>query len=243
MLLEIKNLNIKTHNKIILENLSFQVWEWEIFALLWHNGSWKTTLAKSIIGLFETNDWQILFENTEISKLKANERSNIGLAYIMQEIPEYTWITVYTYIKNILKDKFHEQDIENLFEIFGLDRQIYKKRNFDQHLSWWEKKKIEIIVTFSMDKKLYILDEVETSLDATSRLILKDLIREKSKSWTSFIIISHNQDLNEICENWILICNNKIQETWNSKDLIKKYMSKCNICDKMDNCEHLKIKN
>lgn len=243
MLLEVKKLNIKADDETIIESMSFEIWKWEIFTLLWHNGSWKTTIAKSIIWLFPSSSWEVFFNWENISDMEIYERSHAWLAYIMQEIPEYTWISVHNYSKNILKEKFDLELIVSLFDTFWLDRETYKKRSFDQHLSWWEKKKIEIIVNFMMDKQLYILDEVETSLDATSRTILKEIIIEKSKSWTSFLVISHNQDLNEICENWILICNNKLQEAWKSKDLLKKYMNKCKTCEEMDNCEHLKLKN
>jgi len=237
MLIDIKNLNITIWWKNILKDVGFSLWEWDILSILWHNGSWKTTLLKSIIWLVPSS-WTILFDNEDISKLKIYERANKWISYIMQEIPEYTWMTVYNYLKNILKDKFDEKKIYELFDLFWLDYEIYKERNFDQHLSWWEKKKIEIITNFMMDKKLYLLDEVETSLDATSRAILIDLILEKSKNWTSFIIVSHNKDLIEIASNWILLCNQQIQQTWNIKELFKKYIWECENCQKKDNCIH-----
>lgn len=241
MLLDVKNLNIKLSERKILQNICFQLSSWEVFSILWHNGCWKTTLSKSIIGLVKSK-WDIIFDGNNINDLKIHERANTWIAYIMQEIPEYTWITVYNYTKNILKDKFDKQKISQLFDLFWLDFEAYKERNFDQHLSWWEKKKIEIITNFMMDKKLYILDEVETSLDVTSRSLLKDLISKKAKNGTSFIIISHNEDLINIASNGILLCDWKIQENWNIQKLLKRYLSSCKTCKENDNCKHLKNK-
>lgn len=237
MLLNIQNLNIKLSWEKIFENISFQISSWEIFSVLWYNGSWKTTLAKSIMGLIESK-WDMVFDNQNIENLKIHERANTWIAYIMQEIPEYTWITVYNYIKNILKDKFDKQKILELFELFWLDFETYKERNFDQHLSWWEKKKIEIITNFMMDNKLYILDEVETSLDATSRTILKDLISKKAQNGVSFIVISHNDDLISIATNGILLCEGKVQESWKVDKLLKKYLSSCKNCKENNNLEN-----
>lgn len=237
MLLDIKWLNISFWGKKILNDINLNLNKWEIISILWHNGSWKTTLLKSIIWLVKSK-WEIIFEGKNIQYLEVFERANLWISYIMQEIPEYTWITVYNYLKNILKDKFDEDKLSKLFDLFWLNYENYKKRNFDQHLSWWEKKKIEIITNFMMDKKLYLLDEVEASLDATSRSILINLIKEKEKNWTSFIIVSHNQDLIQTASNWILLCNGSIQENWDIKTIFKMYVGECEDCKLLDNCNH-----
>jgi len=237
MLLDLKWLNINIWWKNIIKNVNFTLEKWNILSIFWYNGSWKTTLLKSIIWLVEST-WDIFFNWKNINKIEIYERSNIWIAYIMQEIPEYVWITIYNYLKNILKDKFNEKKISELFNLFWLDYKVYNKRNFDQHLSWWEKKKIEIITNFMMDKNLYLLDEVETSLDASSKAILIDLILEKTKTWTSFIIVSHNQDLIQIASKWLLVCNWKIQEKWDIKNIYKKYIWECVSCCEKNNCIH-----
>ncbi len=238
MLLNIKSLNINIWSKQILKDISFSMKEWDTLSIMWYNGSWKTTLSKCIMNLVNLSSWKIEFDWEDISNLDIHERSKKWIWYIMQEIPEYTWIKVYTYIYNILKEKFDKDKISYLFDLFWLDYETYKERQFDQHLSWWEKKKIEIITTLMMDKKLYILDEVETSLDATSRNILKDLILKKSNEWISFIIISHNKDLIEVAWKWILLCNQRIQEEWDVKSLYSQYVWECKDCNKKDNCSH-----
>ena len=53
--------------------------------------------------------------------------------------------------------------------------------NVFQEAPFEERKKIEIITNFLMDKDLYLLDEIEASLDATSRDILIKLILEYQK--------------------------------------------------------------
>jgi len=173
-MLELNNINFKIKDKNILENISFKLGKGESLALLWHNWSGKTTILKSIMWLYEVN-WKILFNNKEIQDLEIFERAKDGIWYIMQEIPEYAWISVETYMKWILENKYDEDYIAKQFDMFWLDFSIYKNRNFDSKLSWWEKKKIEIITTFMLDKQLYLLDEVETWLDVTSRNILKKM--------------------------------------------------------------------
>ena len=237
-MLKVNNLNLEIAWKKILDDINFSCWDWEILSLLWHNGSWKTTLLKSIVKLVDTK-WEIIYEWKDISDLDISERVNSWIAYIMQEVPEYTWIKVYDYVKNILDfhKKFDEAKVTELFDMFGLDWNIYKERNFDTHLSWWEKKKIEIITTFLMDKKLYLLDEIEASLDATSRDILTKLIKKMNLEWKSFIIVSHNQDLIKLASNALLLCNWKKQVYWNTDTILDLYLWRCENCNLPNNCE------
>jgi len=175
-MLKVEKLNFRIDEKNILSDISFDIKKGDIFNILGHNGSWKTSLLKSIIWLNNV-DWEIIFSWKSLSDISISDRSNMWISYIMQEIPEYTWIPVETYLKWILKDKFNIEKISKLFEDFGLDYDVYKTRYFDSHLSGWERKKVEIITNFLMDKDLYLLDEIEASLDATSRDVLIKLIK------------------------------------------------------------------
>jgi len=260
-ILELKKINFQIEEKNILEDINFSVKKWEIFNILWHNWSWKTSLLKSIIWLNQIEKtlegkWEILFENNwkfeNISELEIFEKSWKWISYIMQEIPEYTWISVKNYVEKILEKswkifldwwKILFEDCEIFFDVkklfldFWLDFDKYKERYFDSHLSWWERKKIEIITNFLMDKDLYLLDEIEASLDATSRDVLIKLIKKENVKWKTFIIVSHSKDILELAENWILLCNWKIQEEWKNNILLKKYFWECEKCEEKNNCE------
>jgi len=235
-MLKVEKLTVEISWKKILQNINFMVNKWEIFALLGHNGSWKTSVLKSIMGLYPSKG-KIFFNGEEIQKFPIYERAKKWIWYIMQEVPEYTGISVIQYVKWILKDKYNEETVKEQFDMFGIDFEVYKDRNFDSHLSWWEKKKVEIIVSFMLEKDLYLLDEIETSLDATSRIILKNMILEKQTNWTSFIIVSHYNELISLAGNSILLCNGRVQEIWKAKELFEKYTWKCENCEIQNNCK------
>ena len=229
-MLKVKELNFKINDKNILNNISFELVSWEIFNILGHNWSWKTSLLKSIIGLNKTSG-DIFLEDTKLNDLDIPTRANSGMSYIMQEIPEYTGISVKSYLENILKDKFDLEKVSKMFEDFGLDYPKYKTRYFDSHLSGGERKKIEIITNFLMDKDLYLLDEIEASLDATSRDILIKLIKSENSKWKTFIIVSHSKDILNLAENGILLCNWEIDIIGKNKILLKKYFWNCEWCE------------
>jgi len=256
-MLNIKKINLQIGKKEILKDISFEVKKWDVFNILWHNWSWKTSLLKSIIWLNKIEkNWEVLFWKDEelenISDLEIFEKSEKWISYIMQEIPEYTWVSVENYVKKILekawkisenseKNFFNEEEIfpevKKLFLDFWLDFEVYRSRYFDSHLSWWERKKIEIVTNFLMDKNLYLLDEIEASLDATSRDVLIKLIKKENKKWKTFIIVSHSKDILELAENWVLLCNWRIQEDWENNILLKKYFGECEWCGDCNNCK------
>jgi len=238
MLLSLHNLQVVINNKSILQNITFDLAEGESLSVLWHNGSGKTTLLKAIMWLVPASG-EIIFEWKNIVNEEVFQRARLGIGYIMQEVPEYTWIKVFDYVKNILdlENKFDESQIAYYFDLFWLDWGKYKNRNFDSHLSGWEKKKIEIITTFLMDKKLYLLDEIESSLDVTSRLILADIIKQFQKQWKSFIIVSHNEEIIKLASKGVLLCNWSIQALWELEKLLNIYLNKCENCESKGGCD------
>jgi ABC-type transport system involved in cytochrome bd biosynthesis fused ATPase/permease subunit len=78
---------------------------------------------------------------------------------------------------------------------------------------------------------LYLLDEIEASLDATSRDVLIKLILEYQKAWKTFIIVSHSKDILELASRGLLLCNWIIDLYWENKKLLKKYFWECEGCE------------
>ncbi len=231
-MLKVKDLIVEINWKKILDKISFQLENNQTLALLGHNWSGKTTLLKAIMGLVPAKG-EIIFEEENIVDKEIFQRARMGIGYIMQEVPEYTWIKVYDYVKNILdlEKKFDEEKIAYYFDLLGLNWETYKDRNFDTHLSWWEKKKIEIITTFLLDRKLYLLDEIEASLDATSRQILAQIIKDLQNDWKSFILVSHNEEIISLANEGILLCDGKLQAQWDVKTLLNLYLNRCEMCN------------
>lgn len=231
-MLILENVTVLINWNKIIKNIDLTLKKWEILALLGHNWSGKTTLIKAIMWLLPS-EGKIIFKWKEINNLETFERAKLGLWYVMQEIPEYPWISIFLYVKNILDLywKFNEEKIKYYFDMFWLSWETYKHRSFWSWLSWWEKKKIEIITSFLLDKDVYLLDEIETSLDTTSKQVLIELIKDFQKKWKSFILVSHNQDMLWLANRWILLCNWCIYWQWKVENLLKLYFKKCEICN------------
>ena len=65
-MIEIKNVTKKYGEKKALDNVSFNVNDGEIFAFIGHNGAGKTTLIKSIVGIHDFDDGDIIINGKSI---------------------------------------------------------------------------------------------------------------------------------------------------------------------------------
>ena len=67
-MIEIKNVTKKYGDKIALDNVSFKVKDGDIFAFIGHNGAGKTTLIKSIVGIHDFDEGDILIDGKSIKE-------------------------------------------------------------------------------------------------------------------------------------------------------------------------------
>lgn len=81
-MLEVKNLNTYYNNVQILWDVSLQIGEGEIVALLGANGAGKTTLLNSLTGLVRPAAGSVAFLGQEITNLPTNEIVELGIAYL-----------------------------------------------------------------------------------------------------------------------------------------------------------------
>ena len=80
-ILEIKNAELSIDNKKILKGLSLNVNEGDTHAIMGPNGSGKSTLSYMLAGrdVYELDNGSIAFDNTDLTPLSPDERSNLGL--------------------------------------------------------------------------------------------------------------------------------------------------------------------
>lgn len=181
MKLKVKHLTKKINNKIIFENISFEI-ESGILLIRGPNGSGKTTLLKILAGFEKPSSGEIIYENI----------NSFEISYLGHKLGIYMEFSV---LENL---KFFGFD-EKLIKVFKLENFLNYKTKL---LSRGSLQKIGIIRTLSKNSKLYLLDEPFTSLDENSKIILIEIIKSLSKN-KIFIITTHENI--EISENYILL--------------------------------------
>ena len=199
--LEVKNINKKYKNKVVLNDINFSIQSGEIVALIGKNGAGKSTLINIITKLIQQDSGQSkIFEKEEF------DRNLIGV--MMQENISLDRITVKEIIKLIRTYYRNPMSYQAILALSEL--QNYTNHPMDK-LSGGQKRKLQFALTLAGNPDLIFLDEPTVGMDAESRTKFWKHIDELKKQGKTFLITSHYlEELEKVANRFIFLHNQKI---------------------------------
>lgn len=212
VLISLENVSVKFKNKLVLDNISFDIFEGERLLILGENGIGKTTLSKIISRLIKPNVGKVC---SNISK--RHWFKNVG--YIFQN-PDYQLFmpTVKKELEYACKDKeLLEYSIKYLKIEDILDHHPYS-------LSEGQKRKIAALSIILMAPKLLILDEPTVGLDNESLIKLLDIINILNEKYgTAVISITHDKRCAKALSDRVIWLQDKRIYKMGDKELVDLY--------------------
>jgi branched-chain amino acid transport system ATP-binding protein len=172
MFLKIEDLECHIAATHVLRCCSLEVGTGEIVSLLGRNGAGKSSILKSVIGLYPLRTGKIIFKDRDITKLACHERVMAGIAYAPEDsrlFPELSveeniqigfWITSKT-------ERAGSIDLERVLHIFPAIEKLQKRRA--DTLSGGEKKMVAVSRALALSPSLVLLDE---SFEGLSPLVV-----------------------------------------------------------------------
>lgn len=220
-MLEIKNFSKSYKNgKYAVNNISIEVKKGEIFGFIGHNGAGKTTTIKSIVGILEFNEGDILIDGISIKRDPLKCKLNI--AYIPDNPDIYESLTGIQYL-NFIADIFNvsKSDRENLIKIYS-DK--FEMTSFLGDLvssySHGMKQKLVIISSLIHNPKLLILDEPFVGLDPKASHILKEEMKKLCNQGVAIFFSTHVLEVAEkLCDKVAIIKNGVIVSQGKMEDV------------------------
>ena len=181
-----------------IHNISFQIKKGEYVAILGHNGSGKSTIAKLLIGLLEKKSGNIIIDHKELNLENLYKiREKIGIVF---QNPDNQFIgaTVRDDIAFGLENIcIPREKMDELIERYA------KRVRMDQFLdheptklSGGQKQRVAIAGILAMSPSIIILDESTSMLDPRGRKEINELIRELKED-KEMTIISITHDIEE----------------------------------------------
>lgn len=181
-----------------IHNISFQIKKGEYVAILGHNGSGKSTIAKLLIGLLEKKSGNIIIDHKELNLENLYKiREKIGIVF---QNPDNQFIgaTVRDDIAFGLENIcIPREKMDELIERYA------KRVRMDQFLdheptklSGGQKQRVAIAGILAMSPSIIILDEFTSMLDPRGRKEINELIRELKED-KEMTIISITHDIEE----------------------------------------------
>lgn len=205
--LKCRNISKKINKNTILDDISLDISEGDIYGLVGSNGAGKTTLIKSILGLNNIDNGSISICGCDTRFDFKNAISSVGAIVENPEFYEYMSgldnLKLKCRIYNINSNRLNE--VINLLE---LNDYIDKKVNT---YSLGMKQRLGIAFAILNNPKLLILDEPTNGLDIGGIEVLKRIIRKLSSNNIAILISSHILSiLDDLCNKVCIIKNGKI---------------------------------
>ena len=211
-MLELIDIEYKIKNKVILNKINLTIDKNKVLVITGHNGSGKSTLLKIIMGIIKPTSGKILLDGQDITKLKINERADLGLTFTFQTPVTFKGITVFDLLLMANKKYPTYVDMKEALGGVGLCARDYIDREVDSSLSGGELKRIELATALIKKGNFLMLDEPEAGIDLWSFDSLVTTIKNiKSKNKLGMIIVSHQQKILDIADDILVLENGNIK--------------------------------
>lgn len=214
-LLRVENLVAGYGPAVVLTGVSFKLEEGESLALLGRNGTGKTTLINSLVGVTTYKSGRIVFDGKDIARTPVESRASLGLGWVPQERNIFRSLSVEENLTATARPG--AWTLTRVYELFP--RLAERKANMGNQLSGGEQQMLAVARALMLNPRLLLLDE---PLEGLAPIIVDELMgvlhRVVSEEGLSAIIVEQKarKILNETDKAIILDRGSVIHESASS---------------------------
>jgi ABC-2 type transport system ATP-binding protein len=215
----VKNFKMLFGDKIVIDDLSFEVKQGEVLGFLGSNGSGKTTTIRALLGIYEPSAGELLINGKKFTP----EMTNF-LGYLPEERGLYKKETVmdtmvyFGRLKGMSRSeakKWSEEYLQRV-ELLDLAGELLNK------LSGGQQQKVQLGVTIMNNPKLLILDEPTKGFDPVNRRLMTDIIQELVAKGATVILVTHQmEEVEKLCTRVLLLKDGK-RRLYDSVEEVKR---------------------
>jgi len=205
-IITVKNLKKNYGSFEAVKDISFDVFEGEIFGLLGPNGAGKSSTLEIIETLREKTSGEIIVDGLNLDKEPNSIKRIIGVQ--LQTSGFYPGLKLVELIQ--LFAGIYNQPVDGM-ELLKLVNLEDKAKNKYKELSGGQKQRFSIATTLINKPKIIFLDEPTTGLDPQARRSLWELIKDIRSKGTTVIITTHYMDeAEQLCDRIAIMDEGKI---------------------------------
>lgn len=211
-------------NKLVVNDLSFEVYKGEVFGFLGSNGSGKTTTIRALLGLYQPTAGQLLINNQPF-----RVDSGIKLGYLPEERGLYKKekvIDVMVYFGKLKGMTSQQSKDWSLKYLKKVDIQDKAYQRLDK-LSGGQQQKIQLGITIMNQPDILILDEPTKGFDPVNRRLLMNIIEDCRERGSTILFVTHQmEEVEKLCDRAILLKDGKAYTYGTINQIKKKYKGK-----------------
>lgn len=233
-LLEMKEISKEFPGVKALDQVSIQVHQSEILALLGENGAGKSTLMKVLAGVHQPSHGEIYIKGERVSIEGPKHSQNLGISIIYQEFNLIPYMSVAENIyigreprksKGIVDRRQIKQETQKLLDRVGLTK--VSPEDLISDLSVAEQQLVEIAKALSFNSKIIIMDEPTAALNDEETNKLLDIMKELKGQGMGVIFITHRlEEVQKAADSIAVLRDGKYIGSALVKDVTKDDMVK-----------------
>ncbi|SEN56624.1 ABC-2 type transport system ATP-binding protein [Amphibacillus marinus] len=189
-MLKVNQISKTIKGKVILNNISLDLKQGEIYGFVGRNGSGKTMLFRALSGLMKIDSGDIIYNNYKLHH-DVTVFPNLGITIENAGLyPEFTGFKNLQLLAK-LNRKIGDQEIKIAIKRVGLDPDDV--RTFRKY-SLGMKQRIVLAQAIMEKPELILLDEPTNSLDEEGVKLIRQVIREEQERGAMVLLASHNKE-------------------------------------------------
>jgi lipopolysaccharide export system ATP-binding protein len=224
MVLRTQDLVKKYGQRLVNDNVSYEVAQGEIVGLLGPNGAGKTTSFYMAVGLVKPNSGKIWLDDLDITRLPMYKRAKLGVGYLAQEASVFRDLSVQDNIIGVMElakpdmTKVQRREkMEELLEEFSL---THVRKNKGMVLSGGERRRTEIARALAVDPKFILLDEPFAGVDPIAVEEIQGIVAKLKHRNIGILITDHNvNETLSITDRAYLLFEGKILKQGTAEEL------------------------
>jgi branched-chain amino acid transport system ATP-binding protein len=217
-LLTIKNLRAGYGEAVVLPDLSLSLPEGEVLALLGRNGTGKTTLINSIVGVTRRFSGTVRLGGLDITPMRPDQRARAGIGWVPQERNIFRSLTVEENMTAVAQPG--PWTVAKVYEMFP--RLKERRNNFGNQLSGGEQQMLAIGRALTLNPKVLLLDEPTEGL---APILVEELLKAigsitRSGGVCSIIVEQNAQKILGLADRAVILERGAIAHVAASRELM-----------------------
>ncbi len=226
-MIEFKNIRKSFGDKVVLDGVSHVMETGKTNLIIGTSGSGKTVLQKCLVGLFEPDEGEIIYDGVSFTDMTGDDRKllrqQVGMLFQGSALFDSMTVeeNVMFPLSMFTKDSFSvkRKRVNEVLDRVNLEG---SNKKFPSEISGGMKKRVGIARAIVLNPKYLFCDEPNSGLDPQTSMVIDKLIKDITNEYNTTTIIN-THDMNsvmEIGDNILYMAGGKKEWSGNSQEII-----------------------
>jgi ABC-type sulfate/molybdate transport systems ATPase subunit len=228
-MLQVQNISFGYTEKPVLHNINFTIEKAQNIAVIGESGCGKSTLLKLIYGLYDLDEGNIVWNDTEVLGPKYNLVPGMSFVkYLSQDFDLMPYTTVAENVGKFLSNVFPEKKKERVQELLEIVEMTEYADTKAKYLSGGQQQRVALARVLALEPEILLLDEPFSHIDNFRKNALRRNLFSylKAKEVTVIIATHDSTDALSFADETLVLQNGRVIDKASSQNLYENPVNK-----------------